>query len=53
MLPLTYFTQLTRDVLLSGREIWDEPRAVAVIAGWGLVGLAVALRRFSWEPSQS
>ena len=51
VLPLTYFTQLTRAVLLSGREIWQEPRAVAVVAGWGLVGLAVAMRRFRWEPT--
>jgi ABC-2 type transport system permease protein len=53
VLPLTYFTRLTRDVLLNGKQIWDEPRSVAVIAGWGLVGLAVALRRFRWEPNQS
>jgi len=52
-LPLTYFTKLTRDVLLNGKQIWDEPGSVAVIAGWGLVGLIVALRTFRWEPSQS
>jgi ABC-2 type transport system permease protein len=51
VLPLTYFTLLTRAVLLDGKEIWDEPRAVAVVAGWGLVGLVVALRRFLWEPT--
>ncbi len=51
VLPLTYFTLLTRAVLLDGKEIWDEPRAVAVVAGWGLVGLVVALSRFRWEPT--
>ena len=50
VLPLTYFTRLTRDVLLNGKQIWDEPGSVAVIAGWGLVGLVVAVRRFRWEP---
>jgi len=44
VLPLTYFTRLTRDVLLNGKQIWDEPYSVAVIAGWGLVGLLAALR---------
>ena len=53
VLPLTYFTALTRDVLLNGKEIWEEPGAVAVVAGWGLVGLIVALRTFRWEPSGS
>jgi ABC-2 type transport system permease protein len=52
VLPLTYFTRLTRDVLLNGKQIWDEPRSVAVIAGWGLVGLVVALRMFRWEPRE-
>ena len=50
VLPLTYFTQLTRDVLLNGKEIWEEPYAVLVVTGWGLVGLIVAVRRFRWEP---
>ncbi len=53
VLPLTYFTRLTRAVLLDGKQVWQEPRAVAVILGWGLVGLVVALRRFRWEPTQT
>ena len=52
VLPLTYFTRLTRDVLLNGKQIWDEPYSVAVIAGWGLVGLLAALRWFRWEPRE-
>lgn len=52
VLPLTYFTRLTRDVLLRGHEIWDRPGPVAWVAGWGLVGLVVALRRFRWEPRE-
>ena len=51
LLPLTYFTRLTRAVLLDGKEVWQEPLAVAVIVAWGLVGLVVALRRFRWEPT--
>jgi ABC-2 type transport system permease protein len=52
VLPLTYFTRLTRDVLLNGKQIWDEPGSVAVVAGWGLFGLVVAVRRFRWEPKE-
>jgi ABC-2 type transport system permease protein len=52
VLPLTYFTRLARDVLLRGHEIWDRPGSVAVVAGWGLVGLIVATRTFRWEPRE-
>jgi ABC-2 type transport system permease protein len=53
VLPLTYFTRLLRDVLLRGHEIWQRPGAVAVVAGWGLAGLLVAMRTFRWEPRES
>ncbi len=52
VLPLTYFIELVRDVMLHGHEIWSEPAAVAVIAAWGAVGLLVAVRRFRWEPRE-
>jgi ABC-2 type transport system permease protein len=50
VLPLTYFIQLVRDVLLHGEQIWDQPQAVLVIAAWGAFGALVAFRRFRWEP---
>ena len=52
VLPLTYFTRLARAVLLDGKQIWDEPRAVAIIVGWGLAGLFAAIRWFRWEPRE-
>jgi ABC-2 type transport system permease protein len=52
VLPLTYFIELVRDVMLYGHGIWSEPGAVAVIAAWGAVGLLVAVRRFRWEPRE-
>jgi ABC-2 type transport system permease protein len=52
VLPLTYFIELIRDVMLHGSQIWDEPTAVAVIAAWGAVGLAAAIRSFRWEPRE-
>jgi ABC-2 type transport system permease protein len=50
VLPLVYFIELVRDVMLHGDRIWDKPTAVAVIAAWGALGLVVSVRSFRWEP---
>jgi ABC-type multidrug transport system permease subunit len=52
VLPLVYFIELVRDVMLHGSRIWDEPTAVAVIAAWGAAGLVVSVRSFRWEPRE-
>jgi ABC-2 type transport system permease protein len=52
VLPLTYFIELVRNVMLHGSQLWDEPTAVAVIAAWGAFGLVVAVRSFRWEPRE-
>jgi len=52
VLPLTYFTELARDIMLRDREIWTEPKQVAVVAAWGVAGLVLAMRRFRWEPHE-
>jgi ABC-2 type transport system permease protein len=52
VLPLTYFIELVRDVMLHGSEIWDEPAALGVVAAWGVVGLVAAVRSFRWEPRE-
>ena len=52
VLPLTYFIELTRDVMLHGHQLWDNAADVGVIAAWGAVGAIVALRRFRWEPAE-
>ncbi|HST26427.1 MAG TPA: ABC transporter permease [Gaiellaceae bacterium] len=53
VLPLTYFIQMTRDIVLRNAQIWDEGTAVGVIAAWGAVGLFFAVRRFRWEPREA
>ena len=53
VLPLTYFIELTRDVLLKNEDIWSHGTAVAVIAAWGVAGAVAALRWFRWEPRES
>jgi ABC-2 type transport system permease protein len=50
VLPLRYFVQLANAVYLEGQHVWSKPGAIAVVLGWGAGGLAVASRRFRWEP---
>ncbi len=52
ILPLTYFIDLVRDILLAHRPIWRSWESVAVIAAWGAVGLVAARRWFRWQPRQ-
>jgi ABC-2 type transport system permease protein len=52
ILPLSHLIQLARDVMVFGDTIWEHPADVAVILAWGVVGLAVALRGFRWEPRE-
>jgi ABC-2 type transport system permease protein len=53
VLPLTYFTKLTRNVMVHGDHLWSEGGALAVVAGWGVVGLLAAIRGFRWQPRES
>jgi ABC-2 type transport system permease protein len=52
VLPLKYLLDLVNGIYLDGHELWDEPAAVVVLAAWGALGMAVALRRFRWEPRE-
>ena len=50
LLPLTYFTKLTRDVMVRHHHLWMEKGALAVVLVWGVIGAIVALRTFRWQP---
>jgi ABC-2 type transport system permease protein len=52
VLPLKYLLDMINAIYLDGKEIWQEPGDLAVVAAWGLVGLVVALFRFRWEPRE-
>jgi ABC-2 type transport system permease protein len=52
VLPLKYLLDAINAIYLHGRELWDKPTAVAVLAGWGVFGIAVAVRKFRWEPRE-
>lgn len=50
VLPLTYLLELVRQTSVEGAPVSDSPQAIAVLASWGVLGLAVAVRMFRWEP---
>jgi ABC-2 type transport system permease protein len=52
VLPLTYFINLVFAVMNKGDQIWDRPGDVAVLVAWGLIGGALAVRRFRWVPQE-
>lgn len=50
VLPLTYYLEVVNDVYLDGDSLLASPAALAVLFGWGALGVAVAWRRFGWIP---
>jgi len=52
-LPLTHYTQLTRDVMLRGHQFWSDPGAIGVLALWAGIGLFAAIRGFRWQPVEA
>ena len=52
VLPLTYFLDIVYGVYLDGESLHADPTALAVVTAWGVVGLAVAWRRFGWMPRE-
>jgi ABC-2 type transport system permease protein len=52
VLPLTYFTKLTRDVMVRHHHLWSEAGSIAIVLGWGAIGLIAAIRGFRWQPRE-
>jgi len=52
VLPLTHYTQLTRNVMLHNEHFWSNGGAIGVVALWGAIGLVGAIRGFRWEPRE-
>ena len=50
VLPLKYAIDLVGRTYLDDEPLWTGGTAIAILLVWGLAGLAVALRRFRWEP---
>jgi ABC-2 type transport system permease protein len=52
VLPLKYFIDIANGVYLEGDSLFADPTALAIVAAWGVAGLAVAWRRFGWVPRE-
>ncbi|MEP7223935.1 MAG: ABC transporter permease [Actinomycetota bacterium] len=52
VLPLTYFLDIVNGVYLGGESLFADPKALGIVAAWGIAGLVVALRRFTWMPRE-
>jgi ABC-2 type transport system permease protein len=52
VLPLTYFTKVTRNVMLRHEHLWAQGSSLLVLALWGAAGLAVAITTFRWQPRE-
>ena len=53
ILPLTHYTELTRDVMVRNQHVWSDSAAISVVLAWGVVGLVGAVRGFRWQPRES
>ena len=52
VLPLTYFTKLTREVMVRHEHVWTQTGSIAAVLLWGAIGLVAAIRGFRWEPRE-
>ncbi|MSO58453.1 MAG: ABC transporter permease [Thermoleophilia bacterium] len=53
VLPLTYLNRMLEAAYLDGISPLNDPVGLAVVAAWGLGGLFVAARAFSWSPHEA
>jgi ABC-2 type transport system permease protein len=52
VLPLKYLVDLSNAVYLHQHAFWSQGTAIGVLLAWGVVGLAVAIFKFRWEPRE-
>jgi ABC-2 type transport system permease protein len=52
VLPLTYYTKLTRDVMVRNHHVWSETGSIGAVLLWGAIGLVGAVRGFRWQPRE-
>ncbi len=53
VLPLTYLLELLRSLIIGGESLGSSLTAIGVVALWGAIGVAAALRTFRWEPREA
>ena len=52
VLPLTYFTKLTRNIMVGHEHLWSQGGSLAAVLIWGAIGVAAAIRGFRWQPRE-
>jgi len=52
-LPLKHVIDGFSDAIVTGQGLSHELGALAVLAGWGAVGMAIAIRGFRWDARRS
>jgi ABC-2 type transport system permease protein len=52
VLPLTYFLDIVNGIYLDGDSLFADLAALGIVVAWGVAGLAITLRRFSWMPRE-
>jgi ABC-2 type transport system permease protein len=52
VLPLKHLIDAVTGIYLDREPLWEQGWALLVVAGWGVIGLVVAFRRFRWEPRE-
>ncbi len=52
ILPLKHLIDAVIGIYLDHESIWQQSWALAIVAAWGVLGAAVAARRFRWEPRE-
>jgi ABC-2 type transport system permease protein len=52
LLPLTYLLRVIRTTFIEGEGLSRAGGPLLAVAAWGAVGLAIAIRRFQWEPRE-
>jgi ABC-2 type transport system permease protein len=50
VLPLKHLLTVFDGVYLDNEHVLASPGALAIVVGWGIAGVALASRRFGWEP---
>jgi ABC-2 type transport system permease protein len=53
VLPLTYYTKLTRNVMLHNEHFWTDWGAIGAVVLWGAIGAVGAIRGFRWQPREA
>jgi ABC-type polysaccharide/polyol phosphate export permease len=49
VLPLTPLIDALRSVMLEGSSLSSQASRIAIIAAWGVVSFAIALKIFRWQ----